>query len=285
MKTNNYLDVALDVQEDLRKGFMARSWVQATMPHSRPKELTFIRKNGEYTMMMTGHPDCGLPYGSIPRLLMSWLTTEAVKTKSPTVELGKSLRSFMTALDMKASGGKTGSITMLKDQMKRLFTCHVSLTRNAKTNFQTQNITPIKSANLWWNPSDPEQLSLFNSTVTLSQDFFAEIIDRPVVFRLKTLQLLKSSSLAVDLYIWITYRNSYTQSRSYIPWEMLQLQFGANYPETTRGKLDFKRNFLATLKKVAIAYPEAKKLEWNSKQLIFIPGYPDVPKLISIPKP
>jgi hypothetical protein len=35
---------------------------------------------------MVAHPRVGLPYGSVPRLLMSWLTTEALRTKTPVLE-------------------------------------------------------------------------------------------------------------------------------------------------------------------------------------------------------
>src|SRR6266516_1247777 len=63
-------------------GFMARALVQACMPHKNIKEQFFKRTNGNYSLVMTAHPDIGLPYGSIPRLELIWITTEAVKRKS-----------------------------------------------------------------------------------------------------------------------------------------------------------------------------------------------------------
>jgi hypothetical protein len=56
----------------------------------------------------------------------------------------------------------------------------------------------------------------------------------------------------------------------------LQRQFGAGYPETVRGRLDFKRKFLLALKKVAEVYPEAQKLRAETDVLVYVPGYPDV---------
>ena len=72
-------------------GFMARALVQATMPHSRPEECFFERTNGAFTLTMMAPPKVGLPYGSVPRLLMAWLTTEAVRTKwpAPTAIIGE----------------------------------------------------------------------------------------------------------------------------------------------------------------------------------------------------
>ncbi len=48
-------------------GYMARALVQATMPHSKPKETTFMRENGAFAMALMGHPKTGLPYGSLPQ--------------------------------------------------------------------------------------------------------------------------------------------------------------------------------------------------------------------------
>src|SRR4029450_1558331 len=72
-------------------GYMARAMVQATMPHRKPAESFFERTNGAFTLTMMAPPKVGLPYGSMPRLLMAWLTTEAVRTKSRELILGDTL--------------------------------------------------------------------------------------------------------------------------------------------------------------------------------------------------
>ena len=88
--------------EDAKKagaiGYMARMLVQATMPHKETKEVVFKRENGAFRLSIVS-PD-GLPYGSIPRLLLSWMTTEAVRSRSPVLLLGSSLSSFMAELDL-----------------------------------------------------------------------------------------------------------------------------------------------------------------------------------------
>ena len=68
----------------------------------------------------------GLPYGSLPRLLLAWLTTEAVKTKTRELTLGDTLSDFMRQLDLVPTGGRWGSITRLKDQTRRLFASTIS---------------------------------------------------------------------------------------------------------------------------------------------------------------
>lgn len=63
-------------------GFMARAMVQATLPHKQVAGNEFERRNGNYSLSIMAPSSIGLPYGTIPRLLLAWLTTEAVKTKS-----------------------------------------------------------------------------------------------------------------------------------------------------------------------------------------------------------
>ncbi len=76
-------------------GFMARTLTQATLPHSKSAGNEFTRRNGAFELTMWSPRQVGLPYGSIPRLLLSWMTTEAVRTRSAILELGPSLSAFM----------------------------------------------------------------------------------------------------------------------------------------------------------------------------------------------
>lgn len=277
---NEFIEKSLMNQSDFTSAFMARSLVQATMPHSKPTENYYVRKNGSYTLTMYGNPTYGIPYGIIPRLLMAWITTEVVRQKSKEIELGHSLREFMKELGFNGiTGGKKGTITSLKDQMKKLFTCSISCVKDTDEKFETTNFTPIHKANLWWNVKNPDETSLFMSSIVLGSEFYEEIITSPVIFRLPTLRLLKQSALAIDIYLWLTYRNSYAKKSSWIKWESLQQQFGCAYPNTAEGRRNFKKNFIKTLKRVAIAYPEAAKLKPTAEYLIFVPGLPDIPKL------
>lgn len=68
------------------------------MPHKKVHDLYFKRVNRSYTLVMSVHPDLGLPYGEIPRLEIIWITTEAVKNKSREIFLGKCLNDFMSQL-------------------------------------------------------------------------------------------------------------------------------------------------------------------------------------------
>ena len=145
-------------------GFIARALTQATMPHKATSDNEFTRQNGNFTLTMMSPRRVGLPYGSIPRLLVSWVTTEAVRTKSPVLELGPSLSAFMTELGLTPTGGRWGTITRLRDQMTRLFASSVTCVYDDKDKTGIFGVKMIKEARLWWNPKAPEQAQAWHGT-------------------------------------------------------------------------------------------------------------------------
>jgi len=252
-------------------GFMARAMVQATLPHREVEGAEFSRTNGNFTLSLLAPSKVGLPYGSIPRLLLSWITTEAVQTKERELELGDSLSAFMRELDMVPTGGRWGSITRLKEQMKRLFASSVTLTYDDGQTWALESVKPVDSARLWWSPKEPDQAALWKSTVLLSQQFFDEITAHPVPIDMRALKALKKSPMALDIYLWLTYRMFYLRKPTTIPWGALAGQFGAGYAEPRQ----FKAAFLRELKKVLVVYPDAK-LDDAPRGLMLLPSKPHV---------
>ena len=234
-------------------GFMARAMVQATLPHKQVAGNEFERRNGNYSLSIMAPSSIGLPYGTIPRLLLAWLTTEAVKTKSRELELGDSLSGFMAELDMMPTGGRWGSITRLKDQSRRLFASSITAVYENGPGFAVINQAVADRAQFWWNNKHPEQAGLWKSTVTLSENFFNEVIDRPVPIDMRAIRALKKSPLALDIYSWLTYRMSYLKSPTVIPWAGVAMMLGSSYAELR----DFKKSFLNELRKVLLVYPNA----------------------------
>ncbi len=271
---------AEDAKQAGTLGYMARALTQATMPHKATPGNEFSRSNGLFTLRIMSPSDIGLPYGTIPRLLLSWMTTEAVRTKSPILELGPSLSAFMAELGLAPTGGRWGSITRLKDQTERLFSCMVSCRYRdeARGMSGANGFIIAKEYKLWWNPKLPSQLPLWKSTVTLSTDFFDEIVERPVPIDMRALKALKRSPLALDIYCWLTYRMFYLRKPTEIPWSSLQLQFGSDYATSTQGLINFKWNFLKHLRTVHVLYPEAN-VEEGERGLLLKPSKPHVPQL------
>ena len=125
----NQLVAASEADPDL--GFMARTMALCSLPRSNPRDrLRYVRRNGPYTLVMNAGGLYRLPLGHLPRLLMAWISTEAVRTQSRVLVLGDSLSDFMRELGIYSSDGK--AYTRLRNQMDRLFHASVELSYEDK---------------------------------------------------------------------------------------------------------------------------------------------------------
>lgn len=278
-------------------GFMARALVMATMPYKDPKTDAFTRKNGEFRLRIVAGYEGGIPFGIYPRLLLAWVTTEAVRNQSPVIKLGDSLRVFLRdVMEVRSSsGGSRGTATRVSEQMKRLFGSLITAQYtgpnlgNGSKSFKLRNVMIADDLDIdgedWtldenngadnalWRPQDQNEAGKWQSTVRLSQNFFQECIDRPVPIDLRAYKSLRGSPLAMDVYNWLTYRMSYTERRTRpIPWVSLMLQLGSNYrTNPSQAERDFRKAFLKALNTVKLVYPQAQ-FDVKDNGLVLIPS-------------
>ena len=173
----NQLVSASEADPDL--GFMARLLALCSLPRTNPgTRKEYKRVNGPFTLYMTAIGDNKLPFGNFPRLLMAWVSTEAVRTQSRVLILGPSLAKFMKTLGVYSSGGGREQIK-LRNQMKRLFNAHIQLLYEDQHGEATVNAVIARRTEFWWNECKPDQPSLWDSKIELSEDFFNEIINHP----------------------------------------------------------------------------------------------------------
>jgi len=257
----HFLEQALAIETvDARSagelGFMPRILVQATLPHSRPMVHEFERVNGRCSLHLTSPPSVGLPYGSYPRLVLAWLTTEAVRTKSPEIRLGATFSEFMYRLGLTPVTGKRGTVPRLRDQLHRLFSTTIrwTYTDEARGRASGRGLVIAGEHELWWSPRDPAQQPSWRSRVVLDREFFDEIASSAVPVDLRAVRLLKRSPLALDIYVWLTYRMSYLRRPCLIPWNALRTQFGADYSRTR----DFQIRFCSQMSQVVGIYPDLR---------------------------
>ncbi|HCR12401.1 MAG TPA: pirin [Desulfovibrio sp.] len=254
---------------------MTRALAIATLPHRRQDEYRFVRKNGDFVLtMMTAHPE-GLPFGTVPRMLLTWVCTEAVQTGERVLHLGNSLAEYLDELGMHSSGGKRGDITRLKHAMTTLFSAVISCHYEGADSWALSNVLLADRVE-WWQPQNPEQAGQWQSNLQLSEPFFKECIEHPLPVDVRAMRSLGKSPLALDIYVWLSHRMSYLSRRTTIPWVSLAGQFGAGYAMDEQGLRDFKRAFLRELKHVMVVYPEAKVAD-SPNGLVLYPSPPHVP--------
>jgi hypothetical protein len=288
-RADKLLDHALamgnvEAQDAGKMAFSARAVVLASLPYRDPGDVPiFGRGNGKYSLAIEpgGYfkggrkVTFGYPFGNIPRLLLAWMTTEVVRKKSRELVFGDSLRDFMSQLGLQSTGGQEGSIRRLRMQMTRLFAARISCTFQNEEKFSFRNVTVASNADFWWDPLHPNDSTRWEPCgVTLGEEFYQEIVDRPVPLDLRVLQAIKQSPLALDIYAWLTYRMSYLKRKTTIPWPSLRVQFGSDYARLR----DFKKSFLEQLRAVKMLYSHARFSTESDYGLTIYPSRPQVLK-------
>lgn len=249
--------------------YMARELVQCTLPHKNPGDVpAWSRKNGNLILGIqpgfnyaTGK-SYGYPYGTIPRLLLFWIITEAVRTKNRRLELGNSLAAFMRQLGLDSSrGGKRSDAKRLREQMERLFRSKFSFQKNHigdnHSGASWLDMQVASKGEFWWSDKQPEQTTFWGSWIELGEDFYNAIVAAPVPVDMRALEALKKSPLALDLYAWLVYqayRANKNQASRFETWEQLLSHLGGDYSEIG----DFRRKVKAALNKIMLVYPHLR---------------------------
>jgi hypothetical protein len=274
------LDAAVTIQDNpdaVERAFMARQLVLCTFPHSDPGNMPrWLRRSGTSSLLIQPGWDVehdrpiGYPYGTIPRLLMFWITTELQHTKNRsdlsalekrTLYLGSSLSAFMRQLGLDPSrGGVRSDGKRLHDQMDRLFASRISFHQTVEVSDQLHGhkkatMEVASESELWWNPKHPEQEAFWQSWIRVGEALYEALVDIPVPMDMRALRALKNSALALDLYAWVCYRAfiivKKNQPPRFMSWTVLTRQLGTDYADPK----DFKKKAKAALRKVATLYP------------------------------
>jgi hypothetical protein len=255
--------------------FIARQLIQATLPHKNPSNVpTWIRKNGNLTLIVQqgydkeGKP-YGYPYGTIPRLLLYWMMTEALRNKDSEnprrLDLGHSLKDFMLELGLNPDNGSRGAkrsdARRLNDQMHRFFnsfiTFHGDIERDGRQATARLNMAVASEVVFWWSPRNPNQTAVWGSYIELGAEFYNAITAAPVPVDVRALKALKSSALALDLYAWLTYE-AYRAHKGGKPrfeiWRQLHERLGGDYKHIQH----FRAAIKEAVTKIQLVYPGLK---------------------------
>jgi hypothetical protein len=263
--------------EDNGIGFVYSGWAQAALPHRRLKdEQTWQISSDRVTLLLepgrrandVGEPTwVGVPYGSRARLIMLYLQTEALRTNSREIELGRSLRDWLTRLGIPI-GGK--SLKDAREQAERISRCRLTfhIQSGGRAGLVNQNIVDTA---MFVDGADAGQGSLFLETARLSESFYEQLKRHPVPLEEAAIRAINNNSMALDLYCWLAYRLHVLTSPRPITWKALMGQFGAAYKE----QFHFKPRFLENLHLALAVYRDAN-VEVDDRGLILRPSRPPV---------
>ena len=225
--------------EETGLGFAFSGWAQAALPHRRLRDDQPWQLSSERVLLVVepgrrpGAPGelvhVGVPFGAHARLILLYLQTEALRTQSRQVELGGSLRQWLTRMGVPIGGTAARSV---RDQAERISRCRMTFhleQRGGKSGLVNQSI--VDRALFLDIGESGSQGRLGLETAQLSEGFYEQLRKHPVPIEDAAIHALANNSAAMDAYIWLAYRLHSLSSPKLVTWKALKAQFGAGFKE------------------------------------------------------
>jgi hypothetical protein len=243
-----------------------------SLPVRRPanEHAPIIRQDGQYTLVINPKPvvdiidgqqalqSLGVPYGSLPRLVLIHIMTEAVRTKSRHIVLGNTFTDWMRRMGFRTiSYGPRGSATLIKEQLDRLLACEWMIRWEGATDEGEREfgIKEIKLTNEYVGVN--RKNGAFRREIYMTEAFFEHLRQHAVPLNETAIRQIRDSATALDLYTWLAYRLPRISSRraAAISWQQLAVHFG-NDGKNIRKFRQTVRD--AWERQVSAVYPEAR---------------------------
>ncbi len=218
----------------------------------------------------------GVPYGARARMILLYLQTQAVRTGSREVELGRSLHDWLGRMGL-AWGGETGKA--LREQATRIASCSLKFFWEGENESAWEAGRFVRSGLRFHRRTGEERQSdLWEDRVTLDESFYDALRRHPVPLREAALRELADRSASLDLYIWLAYRLHTLSGPTPVRWAALRDQFGSSYGQIRF----FRRDFPKMLGPAVAAYPGAQ-VEVADEGVVLHPSPPPVgPRIVAV---
>jgi hypothetical protein len=271
--------------EDGSLGFAFSGWAQCALPHRRLAPDARWEIAGERVRLVVEpglHPSShdgpmehiGVPYGSVARLILLFLQTEALRTNSREVELGGSLRQWLSKIGASIGGSNARAV---RDQAERISRCRLTFHIQGSGKVGLVNQSIVDRA-LFIEDSNTRQGKLSLETAKLSEGFFEQLKKHPVPLEESAIRAISNNPAALDAYLWLAYRLHVLTSDKLITWKALKSQFGGGYKEL----FHFKPRFTQALALATAVYPAAK-IDVIEQGVVLKPSRPPVaPKFLAL---
>jgi len=254
---------------------------QLGLPRNPTPSRTFERTSGRASLRLLAGSvydglkwvDQPLPSGTRPRLVLIDLCSEAVRTRSPDVDIGNSVREFLRRLGIDAGGE---NMRHFRKQMLALSACHMTLAMPTPKGAAQIDAKPIDAFQAWHTDESGQQ-ALWPGRIRLTEKFFGSLVEHAVPLDCEAIARLQNSALALDVYSWLVHRLPRVRENNGIAlsWDALQGQFGQEYKD----RKNFKREFMGAVRKAADAYKDAR-IEAVSGGLKLLPSPPSVKRMM-----
>jgi Plasmid encoded RepA protein len=208
-------------------------------PGNDPDRMEFTKCNGRYRLICVGG-ELGLPYGALVRLFLGYIMDSVVRGRVDPVTLRLALEESLPKFMIKLGYAKSGTWRVgskadeVHKQLRRLLTSTVRF--EYVTELKTSTSGTLRIAQGWrlWDEAesgeDDEEFT--GAWVRLSPEFYKDCQAHQVPISADILFALKRSPMAMDVYMWISWRinamRHREESQVRVGQDDLKAQFGTN---------------------------------------------------------
>ena len=264
------------LSEDAEKiGFTYSGFALTSLPHKPLQELFWRREGHNVTLLLESGRDragksVGVPYGSYARFILLFLQSEAIRTGSREIELGRSMRVWLGTMGL-SIGGTT--YRMVAEQARRISSCRLQFFAS-KGEMEVMKHGGFVDGSITMAGVDTDQPALWNDRVLLNEEFYRALREHPVPVSEAGLRAIGPRSMVIDVYIWLAYRLHALNRDVSVSWPALHAQFGAGFQLIRK----FRSHFIECLEFAMAAYPDAR-VSVDERGLVLRPSRPAVSKL------
>src|SRR4249920_2964976 len=225
VRTRPLVDIAAEVLSDdaQRIGISYTGFCLTALPHKRlPDEQPWEKKGHRVTLLVepgrlkhSGKIKLfGVPYGARARMILLYLQTQAIRTSSREVALGRSMRDWMERMGL-AIGGETAHA--LREQAARISACSLKFFWEDDEREGWARGAIVTSGLRFKVPED-SQSSLWEDRVVLDEIFWKALRDHPVPLLEAAIRQLRDRSMSLDIYVWLAWRCHQLRGPTSISW-------------------------------------------------------------------
>lgn len=282
-KQRPLVDIAAEVLADETQaiGISYSGFCLTSLPHKKlPDDQVWQKKGHRVTlliepgrMMRKGKAQpalYGVPYGARARMILLFLQTQAVRTGSREVDLGRSMWAWMGRMGI-AWGGETARA--MREQAARISACSLKFFWEDEDSDGWARGAIVSSGLRFHAAADPDQGRLWEERVSLDETFFRALCDHPVPIQEAAIRELRDRSVSLDLYVWLAWRLHTLQKLTPISWAALHAQFGGGFREIRH----FRPRFVESLAAAVAAYPAAR-VDVGDAGIVLHPSRPPIAK-------
>jgi len=262
-------------EEADKLGFTYSGFALTSLPHKPQIDNVWRREGHNLTMLLQGGVDragnsLGVPYGSYARFILLFLQSEAVKSGSREIDLGRSMRVWLGNMGL-SIGGTT--YRLVNEQAQRISGCSLTFYTD-RDNKEIMRRGGFVDGSITMADVLTDQPVLWQERVLLNEEFYQAMRAHPVPLSETALRAIGPRSMVIDIYIWLAYRLHALKGDVEISWLSLNAQFGAGY-----GRLrDFRSGFLGGLELALAVYPEAR-VSVDERGVVLRPSRPAIAKI------